>query len=85
MSEKLAEERTWTCAQLGEAVAERYGVKIGPEGIRKRLKVLGYSQVRGKAPGPSGLLRRPSRTLQPPAKTRYPTSEGLDQQAFKTS
>jgi transposase len=48
MSEKLAEERTWTCGQLTEVIAERYGVKVGPEGIRKRLKALGYSWKKGR-------------------------------------
>lgn len=41
MTKKLSEERTWTCAQLGEVIAERYGIKVGPEGIRKRLGALG--------------------------------------------
>jgi transposase len=48
MKEKLCEARTWTCAQLAEVVAERYEVKVGPEGIRKRLGALGYSWKKGR-------------------------------------
>jgi transposase len=48
MAEKLSEERTWTCTQLVEVIAERYGVKVGPEGIRKRLSALGYSWKKGR-------------------------------------
>ncbi len=48
MAGKLSEERTWTCAQLAEVIAERYRVKVGPEGIRKRLGVLGYSWKKGR-------------------------------------
>lgn len=48
MTEKLAEERTWTCGQLAEVIAERYGVKAGREGIRKHLNELGYSWKKGR-------------------------------------
>lgn len=48
MAEKLAEERTWTCDQLSEAVLEGYSVEVGPEGIRLRLKAMGYSWKRGR-------------------------------------
>lgn len=45
---KLAEERTWSCTQLAEAVAKHYQVSVGREGIRKRLKELGYSWKKGR-------------------------------------
>jgi transposase len=45
---KLKEERTWTCDQLSEAIFESYNIKVGPEGIRKRLKGMGYSWKRGR-------------------------------------
>lgn len=48
MEAKLKEERTWTCEQLSEAIAEKYKVKVGPEGIRKRLKEMGYSWKKGR-------------------------------------
>jgi transposase len=48
MTKKLSEERTWTCAQLAEVVAEHYSVKVGPEGIRKRLNARGYSWKKGR-------------------------------------
>ncbi len=41
MEKKLSEERTWTCDQLAKAIAQSYGVKVGGEGIRKRLKERG--------------------------------------------
>lgn len=45
---KLKQERTWTCAQLSETIGERYGVKVGSEGIRLRLREMGYSWKRGR-------------------------------------
>ncbi len=48
METKLTEPRTWTCTQLSETVGERYGVKVGAEGIRKRLKEMGYSWKKGR-------------------------------------
>jgi transposase len=48
MQENLAEERTWTCSQLSEAISENYGLSVGREGIRKRLKELGYSWKKGR-------------------------------------
>ncbi len=48
MQAQLSEERTWTCAQLAEAVVEHYQVRVGREGIRKRLKELGYSWKKGR-------------------------------------
>lgn len=46
--EKLAEARTWTCGQLSETVFESRGVKVGAEGIRLRLKQMGYSWKKGR-------------------------------------
>ena len=40
--EKLQEERTWTCAQLTEAVKERFGIEVSAEAMRKRVRALGY-------------------------------------------
>ncbi len=48
MAAKLAEERTWTCRQLAEAIAKSYGVEVGREGIRKRLREMGYSWKKGR-------------------------------------
>ena len=48
MAAKLVEPRTWTCEQLAEAIFEGYGVKVGAEGIRKRLKEMGYSWKKGR-------------------------------------
>lgn len=48
MEEKLAEERTWTCQQLSEAINKNYGIKVGSEGIRLRLKEMGYSWKKGR-------------------------------------
>ena len=48
MAAKLKEERTWTCEQLSTAILEGYGVEVGPEGIRKRLKAMGYSWKKGR-------------------------------------
>ena len=48
MEAKLKEERTWTCAQLSEAILADYGVEVGVEGIRKRLKEMGYSWKKGR-------------------------------------
>jgi transposase len=48
MQEKLTEERTWTCAQLSREIIKNYGVRVGREGIRKRLYEMGYSWKRGR-------------------------------------
>ena len=48
LEEKLKEERTWTCAQLSEAIFESYIIKVGSEGIRKRLREMGYSWKKGR-------------------------------------
>lgn len=48
MEEKLGEERTWTCFQLSEAIAQKHKVKVGAEGIRLRLKEMGYSWKKGR-------------------------------------
>ena len=48
METKLKEPRTWTCNQLSAAIFEGYGVKVGAEGIRKRLKAMGYSWKKGR-------------------------------------
>ena len=48
MEAKLKEERTWTCDQLSEAVAKAYKLKVGAEGIRLRLKEMGYSWKKGR-------------------------------------
>lgn len=45
---KLAEARTWTCEQLSETIFEVYDIKIGAEGIRLRLKQMGYSWKKGR-------------------------------------
>lgn len=45
---KLKEERTWTCAQLSEAINEQYRLKVGAEGLRLRLKEMGYSWKKGR-------------------------------------
>lgn len=48
VEEKIAEERTWSCPQLSEAIKEEFGVDIGMEGIRKQLHKMGYSWKRGR-------------------------------------
>lgn len=48
MEAKLKEERTWTCAQLSEAILKHYEIQVGVEGIRKRLKEMGYSWKQGR-------------------------------------
>ena len=48
MEEKLKEERTWTCQQLSEEIYKQFSVKVGVEGIRKRLKKMGYSWKKGR-------------------------------------
>ena len=48
IEKKLKEERPWTCAHLAEAILGRYGVEVGVEGIRKRLKEMGYSWKKGR-------------------------------------
>lgn len=40
--EKLQEERTWTCRQLVEAVEQKFKVSVSAEGMRKRVRELGY-------------------------------------------
>ena len=42
MKEKLSEERTWNASQLAEAVADRFGIRVGPEAIRQHLLAMGY-------------------------------------------
>ncbi len=41
-------ERTWTCEQLSDAIVQTHQVKVGPEGIRKRLKKMGYRWKKGR-------------------------------------
>lgn len=48
MAGKLKEERTWTCEQLSAAISENYGVEVGAEGIRLRLREMGYSWKKGR-------------------------------------
>ncbi len=49
---KLAEERVWNSALLGEAVEEKFRVSLGREAIRVKLLELGYSWKRTRyAPG----------------------------------
>ncbi len=48
MQKKLSEERTWTCQQLSEVINEHHGVKVGAEGIRLRLREMGYSWKKGR-------------------------------------
>ena len=48
MTTKLEEERTWTCQQLSEAIFKQFSVKVGVEGIRKRLREMGYSWKKGR-------------------------------------
>ena len=38
----LAEERSWTAAQLTDEVALEFGMKVTAEAIRQHLKHLGY-------------------------------------------
>lgn len=40
--DKLQEERTWTCRQLVEAVEQKFKVSVSAEGMRKRVRELGY-------------------------------------------
>lgn len=42
LHQKLAEERTWNCTTLAEAMAEGFGVRIGREALRLKLHALGY-------------------------------------------
>ncbi len=45
MEERLSEEeeeRTWNASQLAEAVAERFGIGVGPEAVRQHLTAMGY-------------------------------------------
>ncbi len=46
MEEKLSEERTWNASQLSEAVADRFGIGVGPEAIRQHLVAMGYGWKR---------------------------------------
>ncbi len=39
---KLSEERTWNASQLAEAVADRFGIGVGPEAVRQHLLAMGY-------------------------------------------
>ncbi len=40
--DKLQEDRTWTCRQLVEAVEQKFKVSVSAEGMRKRVRELGY-------------------------------------------
>ncbi len=42
MEEKLSEERTWNASQLAEALADRFGIGVGPEAVRQHLVSMGY-------------------------------------------
>jgi transposase len=48
LAAKLKEARTWTCEQLSDAIVQTHKVKVGPEGIRKHLKKMGYSWKKGR-------------------------------------
>ena len=48
MKAKLKGERTWTCQQLSEVINENYGVKVSAEGVRLRLREMGYSWKKGR-------------------------------------
>lgn len=49
---KLAEDRVWNSTLLGEAVAEKFGVRVKREAIRVKLLELGYAWKRTRyAPG----------------------------------
>lgn len=57
MEEKLSEERTWNAWQLAEAVADRFGIGVGPEAVRQHLLAMGYRWKRtryvpSRPPGP---------------------------------
>lgn len=57
MEEKLSEERTWNASQLAEAVADRFGIGVGPEAVRQHLLAMGYRWKRtryvpSRPPGP---------------------------------
>jgi transposase len=42
LREKVSEERTWTAAQLADALDASYGVRVTPEAVRLHLKAMGY-------------------------------------------
>jgi transposase len=42
LHQKLAEERTWNCTTLAEALEERFGIRLGREALRLKLQALGY-------------------------------------------
>lgn len=42
LRERLAEERVWDCVRLSEAVHESFGVRVGREAMRLRLRAMGY-------------------------------------------
>jgi transposase len=49
---KLAEDRVWNSTLLGEAIERAFGVSLGREAIRVKLRELGYSWKRTRyAPG----------------------------------
>lgn len=66
VEEKLAEERTWSCSQLSEAIKEAFDVDIGIEGIRKQLHKMGYSWKRGRY--------IPAKEIDPAEKKRHEAS-----------
>lgn len=39
---KLAEERTWNCTTLAQALEDTFGVRLGREALRLKLQALGY-------------------------------------------
>lgn len=43
---KLQQERTWTCRQLAEAVAQRFKVSVSAEAMRRRVQEMGYGWKR---------------------------------------
>ncbi len=45
---KLAEERIWNSALLGEAIEEKFGVSLRREAVRVKLLELGYSWKRSR-------------------------------------
>lgn len=52
LNTKLSEDRVWNSTLLGEAVTERFGIKLGREVIRVTLLDLGYRWKRTRyAPG----------------------------------
>lgn len=59
MKEKLSEERTWNASQLAEAIADRFGIGVGPEAVRQHLLAMGFRWKRtryvpSRPPDPEG-------------------------------